>query len=409
MTERQSAYSCVATVRSQRLFRVRELLKDAGFQAHARDALSHAPGVHFARMLALDSARDADGHYLPPALVFSTWHDGPREAHLHALTERTPEWLTAALSHCETGGKDPSNPREMRELLRCQSARPLVEFNSAPGRTVDQLRHESTLVPALRPYLADAPLGDPVRMLDQLRERARAEPSLRWMFQPTAHALPGSAEQLRRWLWWLVRTAPQWMALFASLRQIRREERAVNAAGAACQLAPPPQQVARDSTQNPYTSVTVLKPGPQRQRALRLILDFVNTVGGMRSNLSSLTTIRFAHFIELDAGRRLMFASIYDGSWDAYMSDFISLAGWAMTGIWTNTVGFPPTDYLLLNGARHERAFRSFVREHEVETSFWFRAYPGFSNEHIADAVRIRATMQDPQTREDAASCLSLF
>jgi hypothetical protein len=64
---------------------------------------------------------------------------------------------------------------------------------------------------------------------------------------------------------------------------------------------------------------------------------------------------------------------------------------------------------LVLNGARDEKGFRRFVREREVETEFWFRAYPGIAGENIQDNSVIREGLSRPLAAEERSKWLSLL
>ena len=53
----------------------------------------------------------------------------------------------------------------------------------------------------------------------------------------------------------------------------------------------------------------------------------------------------------IDNGRRLLFLSNFDGSWENYLDDFIDKASIGLTGVWSNTLKFPRTYFLVLGGA----------------------------------------------------------
>ena len=91
------------------------------------------------------------------------------------------------------------------------------------------------------------------------------------------------------------------------------------------------------------------------------------------------------------------------------MADFVHLACWGLTGVWSNTHGYPDTDYLVLNGARDEKGFRRFVREREVESAFWFRAYPGIAGENIQYNSAISAGLSQTLDASERARWLSLL
>ena len=71
-----------------------------------------------------------------------------------------------------------------------------------------------------------------------------------------------------------------------------------------------------------------------------------------------------------------MFCSNFDGSWESYLGDFIDKASVGLTGIWSNTVGFPRARWLIFDGATNEALFKNWTRNHQIETQFWFSAYP---------------------------------
>jgi hypothetical protein len=72
----------------------------------------------------------------------------------------------------------------------------------------------------------------------------------------------------------------------------------------------------------------------------------------------------------------MLFVTNYSGGWDSYLDDFIDLASWGLTPIWSNTKCFPRTRLLFAGGSRDRAAFKSFVRNSQLETLVWYRAYP---------------------------------
>ena len=79
-------------------------------------------------------------------------------------------------------------------------------------------------------------------------------------------------------------------------------------------------------------------------------------------------TIHFARWVFLDDGRRVFFASNYDGSLESYMDDFIDKIAWGLNIVFSNGVGYPRTRWLVLDGARDELAFKDYLRLHQVPT-----------------------------------------
>ncbi len=81
--------------------------------------------------------------------------------------------------------------------------------------------------------------------------------------------------------------------------------------------------------QNHMASITIVKPGWLRRTALWSVLWAVNLLARARAThgeLSGIPSIHFAHWSMIDNGRRLLFLSNFDGSWENYLDDFIDKA-----------------------------------------------------------------------------------
>lgn len=63
---------------------------------------------------------------------------------------------------------------------------------------------------------------------------------------------------------------------------------------------------------------------------------------------SARVLIHFARWVLLDGGRRVLFASDYDGSQESYMDDFIDRLARGVNLVFSNGLGFPPTWWLIL-------------------------------------------------------------
>ncbi|MGA8411437.1 MAG: hypothetical protein WB756_06735 [Xanthobacteraceae bacterium] len=151
--------------------------------------------------------------------------------------------------------------------------------------------------------------------------------------------------------------------------------------------------------QNHMGSVVLVKPGVLRMalfraghRGLGLLLRVQATDG----YLGSMRTIHFAHWAFVNNSSRLMFFSNFDNSWDSYLDDFIEKAHGGLTLAWGSGVGFPPTRFLVLDGASHGRQFKAWARHSMAVSRFWFSAYKDLTvnqierNARIADGLRKR-------------------
>jgi hypothetical protein len=111
-------------------------------------------------------------------------------------------------------------------------------------------------------------------------------------------------------------------------------------------------------------------------------------------------TIHFARWVYLDHGERLYFASNYDGSLEAYMDDFINKVGFGLNVVFTNGVGYPRTEWLLLKGAKDEQKFKYHLRRHQLPTEVWYNAHAGLTAYDLDRNSKIRAGLEQPTLSE---------
>jgi hypothetical protein len=116
----------------------------------------------------------------------------------------------------------------------------------------------------------------------------------------------------------------------------------------------------------------------------------------IHGKLSGLNSLHFAHWVVIDDGRRLLFLTNYDGSWENYLDDFIDKASIGLTAIWSNTLNFPRTKFLVFGGARDERKFKSIARQTQVVTNVWYSAYPNLTVPTIDNNSAIRDGLATP-------------
>jgi hypothetical protein len=53
--------------------------------------------------------------------------------------------------------------------------------------------------------------------------------------------------------------------------------------------------------------------------------------------------------------------------------------GWGLNLVFSNGVGYPTTNWLVLDGSKNEQKFKYFLRRHELPTDVWYKAYPGLT------------------------------
>lgn len=145
-------------------------------------------------------------------------------------------------------------------------------------------------------------------------------------------------------------------------------------------------------SQNHMGSIVNIRPGVLRtlivkfgHRGLGLLLRWKATDG----YLGSMRTVHFAHWAFLNNNSRLLFFSNYDQSWGSYLDDFIEKAHVGLTLAWGCGVGFPPTRFLIYDGASHGRLFKNWALASRTVSRFWVSAYPNLSVDQIERNYRI--------------------
>jgi hypothetical protein len=123
--------------------------------------------------------------------------------------------------------------------------------------------------------------------------------------------------------------------------------------------------------QNQLTVVTVIEPAHvDRVRAVLAAIDSYAHRLAPPGSLIGISTIHFARWLVIDEGRRLLFTSDYDGSWESYIDEFAEMILTGLDAIWETSFGMPP------DGARDLPAFKRFLRSHQVPSDVFFAAYP---------------------------------
>jgi hypothetical protein len=161
--------------------------------------------------------------------------------------------------------------------------------------------------------------------------------------------------------------------------------------------------------QNHMGSIVLIKPGVLRaiiiragHRGLGLVLRV--TPGTRNGYLGSMRTIHFAHWAMVNNNSRLMFFSNFDQTWESYLDDFIEKAHAGLTLAWCCGVGFPPTRFLIDDGASHGRQFKDWARHSMTVSRFWYSAYKDLTADQIERNYRIASGLRKPELSDTEAA-----
>ena len=85
------------------------------------------------------------------------------------------------------------------------------------------------------------------------------------------------------------------------------------------------------------------------------------------------------------------------------MDDFINKVAWGLNLVFSNGVGYPSTDFLIKRGAEQETKFKRYLRNRQVPTDVWYKAYPGLTAFDLAENGHVRRGLEK---RPDGARAL---
>lgn len=384
--------------------------------------------IHFVRLLVVTDLAAADRAVyglpvlgLPDYLVFLAEIDGSEVAFRQQLTLHAESGLRSLFAHCETYSPDVP----LREWLLQARVAAAAAYVNWMGRTVVQVHEEEALRRALRLLVSTGSKqmqgATATQTAALLREQVRQ--------QQASGLLTLTAQQPTPFMWsvWniahlvgvpllLLLLSPLLVVLLPIvLVAVRRWERTDPA------IAPPVDTAHADAlldmenyeASNQFSVFGSLKPGRLRWwlvRFLLLLTDYAARHLYHRGNLARVSTIHFARWVPMDGGRRMLFSSIYDGSLESYMDDFINKVGFGLNLTFSNGIGYPRTRWLLFDGCRDEQTFKRVLRRHQLPTEVWYNAHPGLTAANKHRNLMIRNGLEQGRMSEgQAAKWLSLL
>ena len=409
----QSPFMIVASIRCDREAALCALLDNMNGQPGIANPKNQVlpfglfDNLHFARFVVLrdPTLSDLAEYGLPipryPAyLAFLGDCDGPPETLYREMIRSCQSGLTQIFAHCE----DFEAGDDVFAWMRSHERRCAAYYINTRGRTVRQIREEAALQRAMSRALA----GKPIQGLADAQSRRRALLGF-VATELAAGRLVLTPAAPTPWRWWLgnlvnlivvpaVALVCLPLALLSApiaILMLRRNEEADP------EICPRPseqsllelQRIEDLDVTNQYTAVGSIKPGWFRLGLLRLLLmatDYACRHVYMRGYLARVQTIHCARWVFIDSGRRMVFASNYDGRHEAYMDDFINKVGWGLNLLFSNGVGWPKTQWLVRGGAKLEMPFKYFQRRHQLPTQVWYKAYPGLVLNDLRRNARIR-------------------
>ena len=142
---------------------------------------------------------------------------------------------------------------------------------------------------------------------------------------------------------------------------------------------------------NEFTLIMQLKPGGAERLRKKLVSD-PNFTGQNQKLIERLGTVHDLRFLIFDNDTRLLFASTFDGDWDAYIDDFAAVIPDQIDLIFGEAEGFP--------GIRSPN-IKDWTAKHQVTSTYFYSAYPNASVRDVWKALKVEGGLE---TLLDAAT-----
>jgi len=437
---RQTDLAIICPILPERLTQLRALLQQlaADISAGETTLFDRLIENHFSRWVILEEAIGVDGDHYKPQLLFASNIDGDQWDYLHGLFTVDRALILAIYGCCEgfpalsTQLSDDAQISAVLAYWRFHRVSSCGFFIGATGLSRQCIKREAALVTLLQTEIDKRVAQDQWRgrsaeyIRSELQHFVRMQSEWSWALLPERCGgwqevvlYVGKASLLILLI--LLVLLPLWfpislilMVWLLMVRQKERQDQVIDIQNWQAHY----DHIARIAVdedyvqQNPMTSITEIKSGWIRQVTLRSVLGVINGAAEYiftRGKLGDIETIHFARWIIMDEGRRLLFLSNYDGSWERYLGDFIDRAADGLTAIWSNTKGFPRTRWLIKGGARYAQSFKAYARASQLTTQVWYTAYRRLSVANINNNRHIREGLRGEMVRADAEAWLKLF
>jgi hypothetical protein len=156
------------------------------------------------------------------------------------------------------------------------------------------------------------------------------------------------------------------VALMDGLEDLKRELAATTHRESAGRIG------ARQGKVSELTGIIPLEPGGGKR--IRGLLDLLE--GNFRG-ADVVGTLHDMRFVLLDNDTKLLFATAYDGEWDAYIDDFVTKIPNSMDILFCNCKGWP--------GIRSP-VIKDWLVKHQITADAWYVASPNLS---VAETKRL--------------------
>ena len=134
---------------------------------------------------------------------------------------------------------------------------------------------------------------------------------------------------------------------------------------------------------NEFTLIMNLKPGGA-ERLRKLLASEPKFTSQNQPLIDRMGTVHDMRFVIFDNDTRLLFASTFDGDWDAYLDDFGAYIPNEIDMIFGEAEGFP--------GIRSPDV-KDWIVKNQVSSIHFYSAYPNESVKELWKAVKVKGAL----------------
>jgi hypothetical protein len=368
--------------------------------------LETTESIHFARWIILDEWIGS-GKTLPARLVFSNNFDGDPDKHLHLLCQKAGGLMDEIYSHCV--GYPTTTVNDKVTYLYSLNQKAQAFYPGAPGRSLQEIKRERTLRNYIHDFISSNNWNNKnaQEVHKTIQEHVLNKDEFHWAKQPAK--LPSMNWPALILVGIVLLALLPVIIIWILIVQFFCERKDIPLGLTPSEV--PEKQIQKMEEyediilQNQFSQLLEVKPGKIRLITLKSFLFFAKVLvklAFVKGKLMGIPTIHYARWVLIDNDQRLLFCSNYDGSWTQYLGDFIDKSGWGLTGIFSNSVGFPKAEFLLMKGAYDEEHFLAWSRYYQIETQLWYSAYPDLSIKNVLNNSLIRNELSSDLNEQDA-------
>lgn len=351
--------------------------------------------VHFARWI-ITPAKDN----IASSLIYAANVDGDETTHLTELVDSMPDDLDQVFEHCP-GYPIPAERSSSTRLDYLQKHKIKTQgfYAGAPNRTVEQVKNEAKLYEAVRTFVKEKGQNwkSAHESYEAIKEHLANDPQ--WDWAREHYALPKVNIPMTIFLVLVVLALLPLILLGIIIIHFFYEPFEKPFGKSQNQIPVSHLKAVKSQEdkiyQNQLSQVFEMKSGI-RKIQLRFFL-WVASFGArnifVKGQLFGTPTIHFARWVVIDGGKRFVFFSNFDGSFDEYLGDFVDNNGWGLNAIYSASVGYPRTFFMFGEGSYNIIEFLGWGRISQVTTPLWYSAYPTLGLQQIVSKSELRTKL----------------